>query len=170
MNKLGLIIRREYLTRIRKKSFIFATIAVPLGLALVPVLIVLLSAGQDDERVAVVDASGWFKNKMTPGMNITFNYPDQTIDSVKQSYRDMNYTGILFIPSFDPQNPKGIQYYSHKGLGCTAQYYIQEELSRELEIVRLSKAGVPDSLVANLKSKNRYRIDYDDRSRGEIGY
>lgn len=60
MSKLSLIIRREYITRVRKKSFIIGTLLAPVGLLVYMLVIVGLSAyqGGDEVRVAVLDEAG----------------------------------------------------------------------------------------------------------------
>ena len=65
MNKIGLIIRREYLTRVRKKSFIIMSIVGPLLFALVFVIPIWLASGEGDEKIIeILDESGYFQRKI----------------------------------------------------------------------------------------------------------
>jgi len=78
MSKIFLVLEREFLTRVRKKSFIIMTILAPLlfaGLMVVPMII----ATMDDTKersIAVIDDSGLFKNKITETEYLKFAYLD----------------------------------------------------------------------------------------------
>ncbi|MDL2261920.1 hypothetical protein LJC11_00250 [Bacteroidales bacterium OttesenSCG-928-I21] len=62
MSKIGLIIKREYLTRVKKKSFIIMTILGPLLFAGVMIAMILMMKMDDDEfkKIAVIDETGLF--------------------------------------------------------------------------------------------------------------
>lgn len=153
MNKLILIIQREYLSRVTKKSFILTTLLVPVGLALLPAIIFFMARSSDVDRVAVVDETGLFKDKLNNSRLISFQFEDQPIESLKQNYKEKKYDGILYIPKLDVENPKGIRYYSSRSLGFNANFYMQSELAREIEKLRLDKAGMDAKFIESLKSK-----------------
>ena len=87
MNKIGLIIKREYLTRVRKRSFIIMTFLGPILLAalyIVPILLAL-NSGEEKRTIAVVDGSHWFEDRFTNNKEQTFIIVEgQPIDSVKE--------------------------------------------------------------------------------------
>ena len=153
MNKLLLIIQREYVSRVTKKSFILTTLLVPVGMALLPAIIFFMARSSDVDRIAVVDETGWFANKFNNSRLISFHFEDQPIENLKQNYKEKKYDGILYIPKTNVENPKGIRYYSSRSLGFNANFYMQSELSREIEKLRLDKAGMDAKFIENLKSK-----------------
>jgi ABC-2 type transport system permease protein len=153
MNKLILIIQREYLSRVTKKSFILTTLLVPVGLAVLPVLLFFVGRSNDADRIAVVDESGLFANKFNNSRLIDFIFENQALENLKNDYKEKKYDGILFIPKLDMENPKGIRYYSSRSLGFNASFYLQSELSREIEKLRLDKAGMDAKFIESLKSK-----------------
>ncbi len=57
MNKISVIIKREYLTRVRKKSFIIMTILAPLLMAalIVVIPVMMLSGDKDHKKIAVIE-------------------------------------------------------------------------------------------------------------------
>ena len=65
MNKILIIIKREYLTRVRKRLFILTTILTPLGIAAIFVVqIFLASVSTEKKNILVNDETGIFKNKL----------------------------------------------------------------------------------------------------------
>src|SRR6185312_11928012 len=82
MNKILLIIQREYFSRVKKKSFLILTFGLPLlfiGLSfLVGFLVAEGNEMGDQKKVEVVDESGIFKNKLKESNSATFKY---TIDN-----------------------------------------------------------------------------------------
>ena len=76
MNKIGLIIKREYTTRVRKRSFIIMSILGPIlfaSLMVVPALIAM-SEDQEVKRIAVVDSSHLFMNVIPETEYLKFDY------------------------------------------------------------------------------------------------
>ncbi len=153
MNKLFLIIKREYLSRVTKRSFILTTLLVPLGLAVLPAIIFLIGRNNDTDKIAVVDDSGFFADKFNSSRLIVFSYENQSLDDLKKTYKEKKYDGILHIPKFESDRPEGIRYFSTRGLGFSAGLYLQGELSREIEKLRLNKAGLDEKFISDLKSK-----------------
>jgi len=78
MNKVLLIIQREYFTRVRKKSFIIMTLLVPALFAAMFAVIALVANNKDETMhiVNVIDASGNFKGKFPEQRFIKYNYLD----------------------------------------------------------------------------------------------
>ena len=75
MHKIILIIKREYLTRVRKKSFLVMTILGPLLMAAIVIVpIYLATKGNELKTVAVIDQTGIFYEKFKNTDNIKFHY------------------------------------------------------------------------------------------------
>ena len=71
MNKLFLIIKREYLSRVRKKSFIIMTLLTPLfmiGVFVVPIL--LASTSEDKTTIAIIDNNKFNEFRLTSNLNL----------------------------------------------------------------------------------------------------
>jgi len=101
MNKIKLIIAREYLTRVRKKSFIIMTILAPILLAalmVVPALITVKTMkSQKQVRVLVVDDNDFFINKLEDNAQAVFTYRSGEINEYKKEILSGNYNAILHI-------------------------------------------------------------------------
>jgi ABC-2 type transport system permease protein len=153
MNKVFVIIKREYLTRVKKKSFIIMTILIPLlmgALMLFPILISQLKSGRTD--IMVIDKSGFFENKINNSDNLYFSYNQMDFEEAKQIFQN-THDGILNIPEIDIQRPSAIRYYSDKQVGLGTISHIRRELEREIERLRLEKEGLDDDFIEKLRVK-----------------
>jgi len=101
MNKIKLIIAREYLTRVKKKSFIIMTILAPIlmaGLIITPVIITKKSLeSQKEMKVLVIDENEFFINKLEENARTVFTYRSGEIGEFKQELIAGNYDAILHI-------------------------------------------------------------------------
>ncbi|HNX21155.1 MAG TPA: ABC transporter permease [Bacteroidales bacterium] len=98
MNKIGLIISREYLTRVKKKTFIIMTILAPLLLAALIVVPVLISSEtQKSMKVMVVDDNEFFINRFSDNTKTTFAYRTGDIEVIKKEALDNGYDAVLHI-------------------------------------------------------------------------
>src|SRR5690606_15482302 len=101
MNKLWLIIQREYLTRVKKRSFILTTLLTPLAFALLFVVVgVIFSYESDDvKKVAVVDEGGVLTEaNIANERNLIFTREKRTLEELRAIFPETGYDGILLIP------------------------------------------------------------------------
>lgn len=99
MNKTALIISREYLTRVKKKSFIILTLLVPVLFAAIMIVpIVLATTGLEHSQVLVVDDSEYFINNFEENEKLSFSYCSGDINELKQKALDDGYDAVLYLP------------------------------------------------------------------------
>ena len=118
MNKIKLIIIREYLTRVKKKSFIIMTLIGPLlmaGLMLVPFW--LATKDKDIQRIEVIDETGAFINQFQNTAELQFKHEFISIEEAKANLYDDIYTSILHIKSVEKNSE--VQMYYKKQPGFT---------------------------------------------------
>ena len=73
MNKIWIVIQREYLTRVRKKTFILSTFLTPLLFAGILIAVILITVqGSDKEVIGVIDNTGLFRNKIDSTRSVKF--------------------------------------------------------------------------------------------------
>lgn len=143
MNKILIIIKREYLTRVKKKSFLITTFLVPLlfaGLIFLPILLSQMKTSKS--RIAVIDKSELIRYKLDNKENLVFKYVDHDLETMKKIYKDSNFQGVLYIPEIDVERPMGISFYSEKQLGVGTIGYIKSEINGILQQQRYEKAGI----------------------------
>ncbi|MBO7617250.1 MAG: ABC transporter permease [Bacteroidales bacterium] len=155
MNKIGLIIKREYLTRVRKRSFIIMTILGPILMAaiyIIPIMLALNSS-TDHLRVAVVDESRWFESSFTSNENHTFvPMPDQPIDSVKEMVKSGVFDMALYVPPTQLNIPSNAIVYSLRQVPMEMETYISSVMEKEIEDQKLMAKGVDPEIVSAVKT------------------
>ncbi|HRK27620.1 MAG TPA: ABC transporter permease [Chitinophagales bacterium] len=152
MRKIALIIQREYLSRVKKKSFIITTLLVPIGfLLLFAVQFILVAFNADTLRIAVKDDSGNFAHRIKDTETLYFKKTNDSLEILKQNYLASGFDGVLYIPQLNFDNPNGITYYSDKLLGLSAKSYIQNEIKDELRKLKLAQMGVTDEVYARVQ-------------------
>ena len=153
MNKIFLIIQREYLTRVRKKSFLVMTILGPLIFATFLFVPGWLATMEDKEvkDIAVVDSSMLFHNILPETEYIKFHYLNNTgIDELRNSFRSSPYHAILFIP----QNiiaSNSLILYSDKQPSLSTRMHISNVIENEIEKQKLITHEI-ENLSVILKS------------------
>lgn len=153
MSKILLIIRREYLTRVRKKSFIIMSVIGPLLFGLIGVVPIWLASREGDEKVIeVLDESGYFKGKLEGIGAISFTYLDNTIKEAKEDIGSTNSYGILYIPAIDLDNPQGITFFAEKNPSIEVQVSIERLLKNEIESIKLDKSGIDKDKLDKIKT------------------
>ncbi len=153
MNKIWLVIQREYSTRVRKKSFIIMTILGPLLMAAVMIVPVYLASISDETKtVGVVDESGFFENAFKDTDKIKFKDMHLDIAAAKRNYEKLDYNMVLYIPKPAYTYPQKIFIYSNKEPGLNVERYIRNSINNDLRTMRLKNAGVSNDLIKTMKN------------------
>jgi ABC-2 type transport system permease protein len=127
MNKILLVIKREYFTRVRNKTFILSTILLPL------VFIGFIAASAyfsiksvEHEKIAVVDNNGIFKNSFQSDKVITYEFPSGVNLS---NFKEKGYSGLLEIPNDYTSGKDSISLISEKQLGISAEDKVKDQIN-----------------------------------------
>jgi len=165
MNKILLIIQREYLSRVKKKSFLVLTFGVPLlfiGMsALVGFLVAKGDEMGDKKKVEVVDESGLFGNKLKSTNGAVFFYTNESYPSVKNKFLKSGNDYLLHIPS----SLKDATLLSEKKPSTAIQSSIEDQLTNIAQAHRLQLAGIDTAVLAKAQS----HIDVSARQITEKG-
>lgn len=141
MNKISVIIKREYITRVRKKSFIIMTILAPLLMAAiitVPTILMMNQSG-DYKKIAVIeDNSDLFKGVIKNLKDAEFVYLDNTkVEDLKNSFEKAGYYGVLWISPKLIDTPNAIELISKKQPPIGLLQHIESSLEKEIERQKL---------------------------------
>jgi ABC-2 type transport system permease protein len=101
MNKLPLIIKREYLAKVRNKSFVIMTFLSPILMVGMILLIAYLTKLNDSEKrvIAVLNESDFFSTEFLSNQTTSYiNYRDLTLEEAKDSTINMGYYGLVYLP------------------------------------------------------------------------
>lgn len=136
-SSLSLIISREYLQRVRRKSFIITTLLVPIlmiGLMVAPALIAMFST-PEAKTIAVIDDTGQIFSHLQDSDEITFESYTQPLDSARA---DADVEAILAIGANAVDRPnQSITLYYRGAPTLTTDSYIQGQLKDAIEELRL---------------------------------
>lgn len=149
MNKLFLIIQREYFSRVKKKSFLLMTILGPLlmaGVFIVPVWLALRD--KTDHQILVLDHSGLFVNQLPNSKTIKFTYGAESLQSAKAKLKDGPFDLIMEING-DPINGEKttpLLYYK-KQPGMSTEQYITNAMENILFDYRLQGDSIDVSKI-----------------------
>src|SRR6187431_2323067 len=155
MNKVSLIIKREYMTRVRKKSFIIMTILGPLLFAgIFASVFVLNKVDSEKHTIVVVDKSNLFKNKFKNDSKLTFLYQDENVDSLRAKSGDLGYFGVLFIPASDKIESleKGVVLYSEAQPGFDIIEKIKFTIEKDIKSAKMLAAGVDEKKLDMIRT------------------
>lgn len=147
---LSIIVSREYLERVKRKSFIITTILMPLfmlGLMVVPALIAMVST-PDKQRIAVIDNSGLLAARLQNSSEVSFTVVDSDLDAAKA---DEQYYGVLEIGRDVVDNPSDVRLYTHGPASMMVEQFISGQLESGIESIRLGRYNI-DNLEQILNS------------------
>jgi len=149
MGKIGLIIRREYLTRVKKKSFLVMTLLGPLlfgGLFLIPSY--LDNVSDNIKHIYVVDQSLIFRDAIPNNGKYRFHseYAELHLDVVRKMFKDSDNAYVLFIPQ-NILNSKDLKLYSKKAPGVNLTTYITTTFSGEIQKALVGTNQVDKSVI-----------------------
>ncbi len=150
MNKALLILKREYLTRVRKKSFIIMTLLVPFIFAAMTVLPAWLAMQDDHEErtIAVYDATGIFLGRLGSTEYTKFHFiPEEEYARVRDDIKNSQFYAVLFIPP-NILSANRAQVFSNKQVTIDIKNMIDNKLEQILESDKkqqvIKEVGVPD--------------------------
>ncbi|MDC0204526.1 ABC transporter permease [Flavobacteriales bacterium] len=138
MHKIWLIIKREYLVRVRKKSFIIMTILGPLLMVALLVLPAYLASESQEERIiAISEEEKEFNSKLEDTEYLHFTtIPTSEADKLKNDFTESPYYALLDI---DNEN---FILYSNQQISLTVSSAIENQIEQILEYNKLKQAGI----------------------------
>ncbi|MFL5752081.1 MAG: ABC transporter permease [Bacteroidia bacterium] len=153
MGKIGLIIWREYSTRIRNKTFIVMSILGPVLIAGFFTLIVWLpNADKTEQKVMVVDESYAIRmNKIPDNAFMKFYYPEMKLEAASKSFYETDFTCILYIPYNVISGGGAVQLYYKKSPGFAAENYIKSQLESKFYEFKLASNKIDPAIIKNAR-------------------
>ena len=158
MKQIFLVLKREYLTRVKKRSFLLATILTPLIFpALIFGVIYLSNRDSGDiKEVYVLDESGLYGDKFT-GSDYEFSYLSGTLEEAKEEFQDDGVYGLLHIPAIDLTDAANTRYdqfafYSKTNPGINVEQSFERQLRKVIEDVKLDRSGLDPDVINSLKA------------------
>jgi ABC-2 type transport system permease protein len=155
MNKILLIIQREFLTRIRKKSFILMTVLGPILFGSLMVVPILMATMEDKEvkTIMVSDSSRIFMNVLPESDFIKFTYAENTpLDSLKSRLARGEFYGLLFIPH-NILASEEVLFFSVKQPAMATRMFISNSLKNMLQDIKLIKHNIAPEVLKSIHTE-----------------
>lgn len=155
MNKVWLIIQREFLNRVQKKSFLITTILVPLIFpAIIGGLIYYMKQEAESAKadtVQVVDESGKFSFENSKRFTyVPLNMP---LAQAKKTYHETNDFALLYIPQFDINKPEGLILYTKENPSMEKVGNLENNLAERIRELKLEQYKINPETLKGLKTK-----------------
>lgn len=155
MNKITLILKREYLTRVRKKSFLVMTILGPILFAAIVIAPGWLASLEDTElkKIAVIDSSHIFEERLPETEYIKFEYLENTeVEDLRQSFTETDYYALLQITHLVANTTNSVVLYSDKQPSFSVKSHISNAIEKEIERRKLKSAGIDQDILKSVKT------------------
>ena len=147
MNKIFLIIKREYLVRVKKKSFIIMTILAPLLMAaLIVAPVFLADQGQEKRLIAITEIESSYAKEITDSENINFKIiAKEEGDLIKNNISESPYYAILDIQDTN------FTLYGSQQIGLNIRKSIENQIEKIIERNNLKQAGIDIDILEQAK-------------------
>lgn len=154
MNKVLLVIQREYLARVKKKSFLIATLLTPLIFPAIMGIFVWIAVNESENQslriIEVYDETGLFF--MESSDQYAFVSSDLELDEAKKMVQEGERYGLLVIPKINLENPKGIQYFGVENPSMSLMSYLEGALKRKIEDQKLYEKGIDPAVIKEIRT------------------
>ena len=171
MNKIGLIVEREFAERVRKKSFIVSTLLTPLFMIAMMVLpsVMMFKGNSDTKNVVVIDNSPeqFVGKQLVSGKTVSFNLLDEgvTLGAARMQHR--SEYGILVIGNDILDNPQNLQLILNDASSMSVEENIQSQIQGILRTERLKRYNLEnmDQILAdaNVRVNNLQTLKNNDQ-------
>jgi len=154
MNKIWLIFQREFLNRVQKKSFLIATILIPLIFPAIIAVMVYVMMKQEEEagvqRVQVVDATGKFR--FESNNKYEFVPVGTDLESAKADFNKSRDFALLYIPQFELSNPQGIALYTKENPSIRKIEDLEGILENRIHELKLEQFNIDKNTLKSLQT------------------
>ncbi|MCK9168052.1 MAG: ABC transporter permease [Bacteroidales bacterium] len=153
MNKIGLILQREYMTRVKKRSFIIMTILGPVLMAAVFIIpMVLAMNAEETSNIAIVDETGLFATKFNTTESLTFSVLSVPIEEAKTTFVNNGYDDLLYIPKTEVVLPTSAVIFSENQVSITTKTFIRNVMRDEVEEQKMLASGIDPEILKSIKT------------------
>ena len=169
MDKIKLIIAREYMTKIKSRTFILLTILGPLlyiGLILGSAFLAR-QAENDETTLIVVDQTGEFINDFKDSERFSVQLQDMELAEVERLYQEEGWEETtVFIPKDLFETKKGVKLYYTQNPGLSVTEKIKATINGTLRDTEMKKAGIDKEVAESIR---RTKVEMESKEMGEDG-
>jgi len=155
MHKVFLVIQREYLARVKKKSFLVATLLTPLIFPAIMAIFVWIAVEEKENQslrvIEVVDETGLFF--MESSDQYAFSASAKNLEEAKALVNKGERYGALYIPKMELSAPEGIQFYGLENPSTALVGYLEVSLKRKIEDQKLYAKGIDPKVLKEIRTE-----------------
>ena len=158
LNKIGIIIGREYTTRVKKKSFILTTLLTPVFMAVLILIpsVIMLYQGKDQQKVMLVDRSGLVQPYFQSGDKVAYSFADANadIDQMKSDFDDLGIDVLVVVSGLDPDNNVSVTTYSKEPVSLEDKSSIARKVETAVRDYKLKAYDIVgyEDIMAKVKT------------------
>ncbi len=143
MNKILLVIQREYMTRVLKKSFWISSLLAPVLItAIYAIPIWLALKDKEVKKVAILDQSHLWKASDLQDKELAFTFVSKPEAAFKTQFAAEGYDAFVSVPGDVLTNPKGLHIYSSKNIGLSLKESVERLIQNKVRQELMYKAGI----------------------------
>lgn len=155
MNKILLILQREYITRVKKKSFIVMTLLGPILMAGIGIVPILIAKYSDDKinKIQIIDQRPEiFATVLPSSETVLFVNSNISLDSAKKAFDPEKFYGILYLHEDMVKNPGGAMLFTEKQANLSVTNYIENVLEKQIEQDKLKAEGIDQKTLSSIET------------------
>ncbi len=155
MDKILLILKREYISRVKKKSFLLVTFLMPILIGGLYALSIYLSVKDSDDEflIKVIDESGYVGDKIEAKGVAKFEIVKGQVDSVKNNVEEGEGFALLYIPKLNLYDPQGIELYTMQTPGFELENDIDDAVENALEETKMDNLGLNQQTLDSIRTR-----------------
>ncbi|MEP1034660.1 ABC transporter permease [Ekhidna sp.] len=154
MNKILLVIQREFMSRVKKKSFLLATILVPLIFPAIIGGMVYLAIqnekNKETEIVRVLDESGLINFEDSD--RYSYQSVEGPLETAKDGFSKSDDFALIYIPDIDIDNPEGVLFYAKTSPGVNLVDRFENNIEAQIRDIKLTRSGLTEEQLDQLKT------------------
>lgn len=155
MSKVWLVIQREYLSRVQKKSFLLATLLTPLIFPAIMGIFLWIAMSDSESSslriIEVVDENNLFF--LESSEQYAFSFSNASLEEGKRMVIQGERFGFLHIPKIELSQPSGITYFGEKNANMALISMMESSLKRRIEEQRLFQSGISPDVINAYRTK-----------------
>ncbi len=173
MSKIGLVIGREYFSRVKKKSFLVTTILIPILMMgfYAAIIVVAVKGGDsgDKKKFAILDEAGFFNDSsFTKKKNQNYVLvKNETEKSFINKYKELGYTGFLFIPLSDSAKQAPLVLHSQSSLSLGQSEALEDMVNDAWKEKKLLSLGISTEEYKIINKKVNIQSVIDTKEGGK---
>jgi ABC-2 type transport system permease protein len=153
MNKIWLIMQREFLNRVQKKSFLIATILIPLIFpAIIGVLVFVSRQSEKNAKKEVIHYIDESNSFLPDTTKFIFRKFQGSLEDAKRAYTKSEDFGLLYIPAYKLSDPSGISLYTRINPSLDDKNAIEKLFETQIKDLKMLKLKVDQKILDSLKT------------------